>query len=92
MARVARAFGVSLPIKTIFEAPTIDELARRVDEAVAAKPRKPAASLARLAGASLAEGSPPTLSIAQDQMLRIEQNFKDCRYSTCLSRSVSRGR
>ena len=77
MARVARALGVSLPIKTIFEAPTIDELARRVDEAVAAKPRKPAASLARLAGASLAEGSPPTLSIVQDQMLRIEQNLPD---------------
>ncbi|EIG61459.1 MULTISPECIES: non-ribosomal peptide synthetase [unclassified Bradyrhizobium] len=75
MARIARALGVSLPIKTIFEAPTIDELARRVDEAVAAKPRKPAASFARLATASLAEGSPPTLSIAQDQMLRIEQNL-----------------
>lgn len=75
MARVARALGVSLPIKTIFEAPTIDELARRVDEAVAAKPRKPAASFARLATASLAEGSPPMLSIAQDQMLRIEQNL-----------------
>ncbi|MCK1346512.1 non-ribosomal peptide synthetase [Bradyrhizobium sp. CW11] len=73
MARVARALGVSLPIKTIFEAPTIDELARRVDEAVAAKPRKPAPSVARLASASLAEGSP--LSIAQDQMLRIEQNL-----------------
>ena len=74
MARVARALGVSLPIKTIFEAPTIDELARRVDEAVAAKPRKPAQS-GRLAVASLAEGSLPTLSIAQDQMLRIEQNL-----------------
>ncbi|MGY4430586.1 amino acid adenylation domain-containing protein [Bradyrhizobium sp. F1.13.1] len=75
MARVARALGISLPIKTIFEAPTIDGLARRVDEAVAAKPRKPAAGFARLATASLAEGSPPTLSIAQDQMLRIEQNL-----------------
>ncbi|MGY8637488.1 amino acid adenylation domain-containing protein [Bradyrhizobium sp. 14AA] len=72
MARVARALGVSLPIKTIFEAPTIEELARRVDEAVAAKPRKPAASVPRLA-----ESGPPTLSIAQDQMLRIEQNLPD---------------
>lgn len=82
MARVARALGVSLPIKTIFEAPTIDELARRVDEAVAAKPRKPAGSPARLAGASLAgaslaESGAPTLSTAQDQMLRIEQNLPD---------------
>lgn len=70
MARVARALGVSLPIKTIFEAPTIEGLARRVDEAVAAKLRKPAASVPRLA-----ESGPPALSIAQDQMLRIEQNL-----------------
>ena len=70
MARVARALGVSLPIKTIFEAPTIEELARRVDEAVAAKPHQPAAVLPRLA-----ENGPPGLSIAQDQMIRIEQNL-----------------
>lgn len=70
MARVARALGVSLPIKTIFEAPTIEQLARRVDEAVAAKPLKPPANAPRPA-----EGGPPTLSIAQDQMIRIEQNL-----------------
>ena len=75
MARVARALGVSLPIKTIFEAPTIEELARRVDEAVAAKPHQPAASLPNLARTRLAENGPPTLSIAQDQMMRIEQNL-----------------
>ncbi|MCP3405770.1 non-ribosomal peptide synthetase [Bradyrhizobium sp. CCGB01] len=70
MARVARALGVSLPIKTIFEAPTIEELAQRVDAAVAAKPRKSAAGKPRLA-----ESGPPTVSIAQDQMMRIEQNL-----------------
>ncbi|MVT74322.1 non-ribosomal peptide synthetase [Bradyrhizobium cajani] len=70
MARIARALGVSLPIKTIFEAPTIDELARRVDEAVAAKPRKSAASMPRRA-----RSGPPTLSIAQDQMMRIQRNL-----------------
>jgi amino acid adenylation domain-containing protein len=70
MARVARALGVSLPIKTIFEAPTIEELARRVDEAVATKPQKPVAGVPRLA-----ESGPPALSIAQDQMMRIEQNL-----------------
>jgi len=75
MARVARALGVSLPIKTIFEAPTIEELARQVDAAVAAKPRKPAASGIRQTETRLADRSPPTLSIAQDQMLRIEQNL-----------------
>ena len=85
MARLSRALGVSLPIKTIFEAPTIEELARRVDEAVAAKPHKPGASGPRLGekwaaetrqvATRLAEGGPPALSIAQDQMLRIEQNL-----------------
>ena len=72
MARVARALGVSLPIKTIFEAPTIEELARRVDEAVVAQPRKPPTSVRRLA-----DSGPPTLSIAQDQMMRIEANLPD---------------
>ncbi|QOZ47455.1 non-ribosomal peptide synthetase [Bradyrhizobium sp. CCBAU 53340] len=72
MARVARALGVSLPIKTIFEAPTIEELARLVDAAVATKLQKPASSVPRLM-----ESGPPTLSIAQDQMLRIEQNLPD---------------
>ena len=71
MARVARALGVSLPIKSVFEAPTIEELARRVDEAIAVKPRKPAASIVPRLG----ESGPPALSIAQDQMLRIEQNL-----------------
>lgn len=75
MARVARALGVSLPIKTIFEAPTIEELARRVDEAAAAKPGKPAASVPRLIESRLSERGPPALSIAQDQMLRIERNL-----------------
>ncbi|MBR0987495.1 non-ribosomal peptide synthetase [Bradyrhizobium liaoningense] len=75
MARVARALGVSLPIKTIFEAPTIEGLARRVDQAMAATPRKPAASVTSLAEAGLTDGGGPTLSIAQDQMLRIEQNL-----------------
>ncbi len=68
MARVARALGASLPIKTIFEAPTIEELARLVDDAVATKPQK--ASVPRLA-----QSGPPTLSIAQDQMMRIEKNL-----------------
>jgi amino acid adenylation domain-containing protein len=72
MARVARALGVSLPIKTIFEAPTIEQLARQIDEAAAAKPRKAAARAPHLA-----ERGPPTLSIAQDQMLRIEQSLPD---------------
>jgi amino acid adenylation domain-containing protein len=72
MARVARALGVSLPIKTIFEAPTIEQLARRVDEAAATKSQRPVAAMPRLA-----ESGRPTLSIAQDQMMRIERNLPD---------------
>ncbi|MDA9498389.1 non-ribosomal peptide synthetase [Bradyrhizobium sp. CCBAU 11357] len=70
MARIARALGVSLPIKTIFEAPTIEGLARRVDHSLATKPHKPAASLPRSAA-----GGPPAPSIGQDQMLHIERNL-----------------
>ena len=70
MARIARALGVSLPLKTIFEASTIEQLARQVDEAAAAKPHEPAATLPRSAAGGL-----PAPSIAQDQMLRIERNL-----------------
>ncbi|MBR0775195.1 amino acid adenylation domain-containing protein [Bradyrhizobium diazoefficiens] len=72
MARVARALGVSLPINTIFDAPTVEELARRVDEAMATRPQERAASVPRLG-----EAKPPALSIAQDQMMRIEQSLPD---------------
>lgn len=72
MARLARALGVSLPIKTIFEAPTIEQLARRVDEAAATKSQGPVAAIPRLV-----ESGPSTLSIAQDQMMRIERNLPD---------------
>ncbi|GGI29716.1 non-ribosomal peptide synthetase [Bradyrhizobium guangdongense] len=72
MARLARALGVSLPIKTIFEAPTIEQLARRVEEAAATKSQGPVAAIPRLV-----ESGPSTLSIAQDQMMRIERNLPD---------------
>jgi amino acid adenylation domain-containing protein len=32
LARVVTAFGVSLPIKVVFEAPTVETLARRIDQ------------------------------------------------------------
>jgi amino acid adenylation domain-containing protein len=70
MARVARALGVSLPIKTIFEAPTVEGLARRIDGAQATKAQKPQAGIPRLGNS----GS-PVLSIAQDQMIRIEKEL-----------------
>ena len=33
LARVANVFGVSLPIRALFEAPTVEALAKRIDEA-----------------------------------------------------------
>jgi amino acid adenylation domain-containing protein len=72
MARVARALGVSLPIKTIFEAPTVEQLARRVDDAYATQTRKAALDIPRLA-----ESGPPPLSRAQAQMIRLERELPD---------------
>jgi hypothetical protein len=72
MARVARALGASLPIKTIFEAPTVETLARRIDDALAMKTHKPQAMISRRG-----EGAPHAVSAAQDQMIRIERNLPD---------------
>ena len=70
LARVAKAFGVSLPIRAIFEAPTIEALAQRVDQAAETQSYKPALEIARLE-----ESAPRSVSIAQDQMMRIERYF-----------------
>ncbi|MES1147676.1 MAG: condensation domain-containing protein, partial [Bradyrhizobium guangdongense] len=70
MARVARALGVSLPIKTIFEAPTVEQQARRVDEALATQTQKPLAEIPRLA-----QSGPPPLSIAQAAMVTMEREL-----------------
>ncbi|MGY3602902.1 MULTISPECIES: amino acid adenylation domain-containing protein [unclassified Bradyrhizobium] len=67
MARLARAFGVSLPIKTIFEAPTVEELAQRIDGALARKPQHVLPIIP-----DLVETGPRLPSIAQAQMLGIE--------------------
>jgi amino acid adenylation domain-containing protein len=70
LARVANAFGVSLPIKTVFEAPTIEELARRIDAASEIEPQKSPVELARET-----EAGPRTVSFAQDQMIRVEREL-----------------
>jgi amino acid adenylation domain-containing protein len=68
MGRIARAFGVSLPIKTIFEAPTVEGLARRIDEALASRlPR----SLPDVP--SFAEAGPGLPSFTQEHMMRAER-------------------
>jgi amino acid adenylation domain-containing protein len=70
VARVANAFGVSLPIRALFEAPTVAALARRVNEARDAQPSGPPLEIARAQGAG-----PQPVSIAQEHILRIERKL-----------------
>jgi amino acid adenylation domain-containing protein len=76
LARVANVFRVSLPIRALFEATTVDALAQRIDEVLAQRideaaetqAYKPAVEIARLE-----ENGARSVSIAQDQMMRTEQ-------------------
>jgi amino acid adenylation domain-containing protein len=70
MARVADATGVLLPIRTIFEAPTIDALARRLDVAREARSseREPEIS------PTGKDGFQP-LSLMQESILRMEREL-----------------
>jgi amino acid adenylation domain-containing protein len=69
VSRVANAFGVPLPIGAVFEAPTVDALAKRINEA-AQQSHEPPLKLARLE-----ENAPRPVSIAQEQMMRIERSL-----------------
>jgi amino acid adenylation domain-containing protein len=66
LARVAHAFGASLPIRAIFEAPTIEALAKRVSEASKTHLKKSSA------GGILRKGGSRPISNTQEHMLRIE--------------------
>jgi acyl carrier protein len=68
MGRIAHAFGVSLPIKTIFEAPTVEQLARHIDQALAR--RAPASSPSLPIAAEAGPGLP---SFTQEEMMRAER-------------------
>jgi amino acid adenylation domain-containing protein len=68
LARVAAAFGVSLPIKALFDAPTVEALARRIDATRKAQSSDPAFEIAHAAGT----GTQP-VSIVQEHVLRIER-------------------
>lgn len=70
LARVANVLGVSLPIRALFEASTIEALAKRVDEAVEKLSYKPAIEIAHLE-----QSGPRSVSIEQAQMMRLEQYF-----------------
>jgi amino acid adenylation domain-containing protein len=70
LARVADVFGVSLPIRALFEANTIEVLAQRIDEAAKTEAHKPAIRMARLE-----VRGPRSVSIAQDQMMKTEREL-----------------
>ena len=70
LARVANVFGVSLPIRTLFEASTIEALARLIDEARTTHSKVPALQAVRVEG----DGS-RVVSIAQERVLGIERDL-----------------
>ena len=70
LARVADAFGVSLPIRTLFEAPTLAALARRVKAAREAQSNEPRSRSRRCQ-----RDGPQPVSIVQEHVLRIEREL-----------------
>jgi amino acid adenylation domain-containing protein len=70
LVRVADAFGVSLPLRTLFEAPTVAALARRVREACEAQSSEPALEIAKAPAAG-----PHLVSLMQEHVLRIEREL-----------------
>ena len=70
LARVARECGVALPIQVLFEAPTLEVLARRIEAAGDMQWDEPLLEIARLEG----DGS-QSVSILQDSLLRIEREL-----------------
>ncbi|MEW5926224.1 MAG: amino acid adenylation domain-containing protein, partial [Gemmatimonadota bacterium] len=69
MARAQAALGVDLPLRTLFEAPTVEALARRADALLregAAPAAGPVVPLPR-------DGSPPPLSFAQQRLWFIDR-------------------
>jgi amino acid adenylation domain-containing protein len=70
LVRVADAFGVSLPLRTLFEAPTVAALARRVNEAREAQSSEPALEIAQVPAAG-----PHPVSLMQEHVLRIEREL-----------------
>lgn len=70
LARVANLFGVSLPIRVLFEATTVEALAQRIDEARAVQSMEPQLQTARVEG-----DDSRVVSIAQERVLGIEREL-----------------
>jgi hypothetical protein len=69
LVRVADSLGVSLPLRALFEAPTVAALARRVDKVRETQLNEPPLELVMER-----DGAQP-LSIVQEELLRIEREF-----------------
>ncbi|HEY2736775.1 MAG TPA: condensation domain-containing protein, partial [Thermoanaerobaculia bacterium] len=67
MSRLRGVFGVELPVRTLFEAPSVRELARRVEAALDAA-RGGAESRARPPISRRTAAGPPPLSFAQERL------------------------
>jgi amino acid adenylation domain-containing protein len=70
LARVASVFRVSLPIRALFEASTVEALARRIDEARAMQSTEPRPEIARVE-----RHGRQAISILQEHVLRIEREL-----------------
>jgi amino acid adenylation domain-containing protein len=70
MARVASVLGVSLPIRALFEAPTVEALARRINEERATRSQQSAPVIARVKAVG-----PQPVSLVQEHVLTIEREL-----------------
>lgn len=70
LARVAHSTGVLLPLRALFEAPTIAALAEHIDKARAAQPSVPPREIV-----DEPAGGPEPVSTAQEHVLRIEREL-----------------
>src|SRR5262249_36740106 len=70
LVRVAEAFGVSLPLRALFEAPTVAALAGGIKEARETQSNEPMLDTAHVEG-----DDPQPVSIVQEHVLRIEREL-----------------
>lgn len=71
VARIRNVFGLELAVRELFEAPTLEELGRRVDAHLIGEDEQEIPSLAEFRGASDPTGAP--LSFAQERLWFIAQ-------------------
>jgi pristinamycin I synthase-3/4 len=90
MSRLRGVFGVDLPVRTLFEAPSVRELARRVEAALDAArggaAGRPLPPLTRRAGAG-----PPPLSFAQERLWFLDRLEAGAVYNIPLAIAVRGG-